>query len=106
MKITTQMVKDLREATSAGIMDAKKAVEATNGDVDAAIEIYQQVIQDAKERKAIAAQAQLRLGQCYLQKNQSERALEAFQKHPAGRDGQSHRSGDPRQARTTAGPGE
>ncbi len=39
MKITTQMVKDLREATSAGIMDAKKALEATNGDVDAAIEI-------------------------------------------------------------------
>lgn len=39
MKITTQMVKDLRAATSAGIMDAKKALEATNGDVDAAIEI-------------------------------------------------------------------
>jgi len=39
MKITTQMVKSLREATSAGIMDAKKALEATNGDVDAAIEI-------------------------------------------------------------------
>ncbi|MCP4425662.1 MAG: translation elongation factor Ts [Chloroflexi bacterium] len=39
MKITMQMVKDLREATSAGIMDAKKALEATNGDVDAAIEI-------------------------------------------------------------------
>ncbi len=39
MKITTQMVKDLRAATSAGIMDTKKALEATNGDVDAAIEI-------------------------------------------------------------------
>jgi elongation factor Ts len=39
MKITTQMVKDLREATSAGIMDAKKALEATNGNVEAAIEI-------------------------------------------------------------------
>ncbi len=39
MKITTQMVKDLRAATSAGIMDAKKALEATDGDVDAAIEI-------------------------------------------------------------------
>jgi elongation factor Ts len=39
MKITTQMVKELRDATSAGIMDAKKALEATNGDVDAAVEI-------------------------------------------------------------------
>lgn len=39
MKITTQMVKDLRAATSAGIMDTKKALEATNGDVDAAIKI-------------------------------------------------------------------
>lgn len=39
MKITTQMVKELRDATSAGVMDVKKALEATNGDVDAAIEI-------------------------------------------------------------------
>ncbi len=39
MKITTQMVKDLREATSAGVMDAKKALEATSGDIEAAIEI-------------------------------------------------------------------
>jgi len=39
MKITTQMVKDLRNTTSAGVMDAKKALEATNGDVEAAIEI-------------------------------------------------------------------
>lgn len=43
MNITTQMVKDLRAATSAGIMDAKKALEATGGDVDAAIEILKKV---------------------------------------------------------------
>ncbi len=37
MAVTTQMVKDLREATSAGILDCKKALEATDGNVEAAI---------------------------------------------------------------------
>lgn len=39
MKITLQMIKDLREATSSGVMDAKKALEAADGNVDQAIEI-------------------------------------------------------------------
>jgi len=36
--ITAQMVKDLREATSAGMMDCKKALTETNGDMEAAID--------------------------------------------------------------------
>lgn len=36
MKITAQMVKELREATGAGILDVKKALEASDGDFDAA----------------------------------------------------------------------
>ena len=31
-------VKDLRERTNAGMMDCKKALEASNGDMDQAIE--------------------------------------------------------------------
>ncbi len=36
-EITAQMVKELREKTNAGMMDCKKALGATNGDFDAAI---------------------------------------------------------------------
>ena len=36
--ISAQMVKELRELTSAGMMDCKKALVETNGDMDAAIE--------------------------------------------------------------------
>ncbi len=38
MTITAQMVKDLREATGAGMMDVKKALTETNGDMDAAVD--------------------------------------------------------------------
>ncbi|MGE4351336.1 MAG: translation elongation factor Ts [Bdellovibrionales bacterium] len=37
-EITAQMVKDLRETTSAGMMDCKKALTETNGDMEAAID--------------------------------------------------------------------
>jgi elongation factor Ts len=36
MKITTQMVKELRDATGAGVMEAKKALEGSNGDFEKA----------------------------------------------------------------------
>jgi elongation factor Ts len=35
--ITPELVKELRERTGAGIMDCKRALEETNGDIDAAI---------------------------------------------------------------------
>ncbi|MBE2199195.1 MAG: translation elongation factor Ts [Anaerolinea sp.] len=38
MKITTEMVKTLREATGAGVLEAKKALEAANGDFDVAVD--------------------------------------------------------------------
>ncbi len=38
MSITAAMVKDLREMTGAGMMDAKKALTETNGDMDAAVD--------------------------------------------------------------------
>jgi elongation factor Ts len=38
MNITADQVKELRERTGAGMMDCRKALVATNGDVDAAIE--------------------------------------------------------------------
>ena len=34
MEISASMVKDLRERTGAGLMDCKKALVETNGDMD------------------------------------------------------------------------
>lgn len=38
MAITMEMVKELRERTGAGVMDCKKALAETNGDIDKAVE--------------------------------------------------------------------
>ena len=38
MAVTAGMVKELRERTGAGMMDCKKALEETNGDIEGAIE--------------------------------------------------------------------
>ena len=38
MAITASMVKELRDSTGAGMMDAKKALTETNGDMEAAID--------------------------------------------------------------------
>ena len=42
MTITAQMVKELRDKTGAGMMDAKKALVEANGDMDKASEILRQ----------------------------------------------------------------
>jgi elongation factor Ts len=38
MSISATLVKELREKTNAGMMDCKKALEATAGDFNAAVE--------------------------------------------------------------------
>jgi elongation factor Ts len=38
MKISAAMVKELRDATGAGVLEAKKALEAANGDFDKAVD--------------------------------------------------------------------
>jgi elongation factor Ts len=42
MQITTQMVKELRESTGAGVLEAKKALESTNGDFDKAVDLLRE----------------------------------------------------------------
>lgn len=39
MAISAAMVKELRERTGSGLMECKKALQETNGDIDAAIEV-------------------------------------------------------------------
>ena len=38
MTVTAQMVKELRDSTGAGMMDAKKALVEVNGDMEAAVD--------------------------------------------------------------------
>lgn len=40
--ITTEMIKELREATGAGILDCRKALEQANGDFDKAVDILRE----------------------------------------------------------------
>ena len=42
MNITSQMVKDLRDKTSAGMMDCKKALTETGGDMEKAVDLLRQ----------------------------------------------------------------
>lgn len=42
MAITTEMIKQLREATSAGILDCRKALEQSNGDYEKAVDFLRE----------------------------------------------------------------
>lgn len=72
MKITTQMVKELRDATGAGVLDAKKALEGANGDFDKAVDTL---------REKGAARAAKRAG-----REASEGVIELYA-HPGNRVG-------------------
>lgn len=63
MAITAGMVKELREITGAGMMDCKKALTETNGDMDAAVEFLRKNGQAKAEKKAgrIAAEGLCRV---------------------------------------------
>ena len=52
MAVTASMVKELREMTGAGMMDCKKALNETNGDMDAAVEVLRKNGQAKAEKKA------------------------------------------------------
>ena len=42
MAITTEMIKTLRESTGAGILDCRKALEQSNGDLNAALDFLRE----------------------------------------------------------------
>ena len=52
MAITAGMVKELREMTGAGMMDCKKALAETNGDMEAAVEVLRKSGAAKMEKKA------------------------------------------------------
>ena len=56
--ISASLVKELRESTGAGMLDCKKALEATNGNIDAAIDWLREkgISKAAKKADRIAAE--------------------------------------------------
>ena len=52
MQITAAMVKELRERTGAGMMECKKALSESGGDMDAAIELMRKSGQAKADKKA------------------------------------------------------
>ena len=68
MEITASMVKDLRERTGAGMMDCKKALVESNGDMDKAIDYLREkgISKAAKKAERIAAEG---LANIYINKN-------------------------------------
>ena len=51
MAVTASMVKELREMTGAGMMDCKKALNETNGDMDAAVEFLRKMVRQKLRKK-------------------------------------------------------
>ncbi|UJZ88489.1 translation elongation factor Ts [Heyndrickxia coagulans] len=58
MAITAQMVKELREKTGAGMMDCKKALTETNGDMEKAVDYLREkgIAKAAKKADRVAAE--------------------------------------------------
>ncbi len=58
MDITAKMVKELREKTGAGMMDCKKALKETDGDIDKAMDFLREkgVAKAAKKADRVAAE--------------------------------------------------
>ena len=52
MAITAALVKELRERTSAGMMECKKALVETDGDIDAAVDYMRKAGLAKADKKA------------------------------------------------------
>ena len=59
MSITASMVKKLRERTGAGMMECKKALVETDGDLDAAAEVLRMSGQAKADKSRVAAEGRI-----------------------------------------------
>ncbi|GAA0298566.1 elongation factor Ts [Gracilibacillus halotolerans] len=72
MAVTAKMVKELREKTGAGMMDCKKALQETDGNIDKAIDYLREkgISKAAKKADRIAAE-----GSAFVEVNGNEAVL-------------------------------
>jgi tetratricopeptide (TPR) repeat protein len=67
-----------RGQSSSALLEKGIYAEQTTGDLDGAIKIYKQIIDQEKADRPYVAQALYRLGECYLKKGQIKEATAAF----------------------------
>ncbi len=65
MKITSQMVKELRDKTNAGMMDCKRALEETEGDLEKAVDLLRQKGLSVAAKRADRATSEGNI-ECYV----------------------------------------
>lgn len=69
MAVTMDMIKQLREETGAGVMEAKKALEESNGDMKKAMEWVRQKGLARAEKKALEREAKEGMIASYVHQN-------------------------------------
>ena len=68
-----------RAASPSELLEQGIYEEETKGDLDAALQLYKQAVSEAKTSRAVASQAQFRVGVCYYKKKDSTAAMAAFE---------------------------
>lgn len=61
MAISAKLVKELREKTGAGMMDCKKALDATNGNIEEAFDWLREKVSQRQLRRLIELQLKVYL---------------------------------------------
>ena len=69
-----------RAAAAAELLEKAIYVEETKGDIKAAGEIYQAIVDDPRAERSLVAQAQLRLGLCQLKLGNKPQAITALER--------------------------
>ena len=65
-EITTQMIKELREATNAGVLDCKKALTQADGNFDKAVEYLREKGLSAAAKKADREANEGKIGRAHV----------------------------------------
>ncbi|GEM_PF-651199 len=69
-----------QSTSAANLLQEGIYAERTEGDLQKAISLYEQVLEQYKETEHLAARATFQLGICYLKKGDNDRAADYFQK--------------------------
>src|SRR5437868_12666595 len=70
----------VRAASTDELLEKGIYTEETKGELEAASQIYQQIVDDTKADRGLVAQAQLRLGLCQLKLGNRPKAISALER--------------------------
>lgn len=70
----------VRAASAAELLEKGIYTEETKGELNAAVDLYQQIVDDPQSSRSLVAQAQLRLGLCQLKLGNKPRAISALER--------------------------